>query len=215
MSKHYTFRVDEVEGVTRESVISFLCKHFPRHVVCYEISDITKKPHYQGWVYTDLSTQTAQNRIKSQWPSVRGTTRGRSSGRYSIAPVRKDTYEAYCLKGTPTDLPDIVSMQLAHGEELDVAAIHRQWWSQQASTSPKQIHIVEEGISIFQSYAWKCSDDDFAAKRMEVATWLSNKYAGRGKNSFLFKNYINGILSEVDEDYNKYFCQQIAYDTRW
>ncbi len=232
MANLYTFRVDELEstevvekdvdgnevtrvipGVTRESVVSFLSALGCKHVVCREISDVTKKPHYQGWVYLDLSKQTYANRIKKQWPIVCGAKRGRSSGHYSAAEVRKDTYKAYCLKGTPTEQPDVVSMQLAPFEELDIPAMHRQWWSNQASTVPKHVHIVEEGIEVFKAYEW--SSDDMGAKRMDVALWLSNKYSGRGKNSFLFKNYINGILSEIDQDYNKQFCQQIAYTDRW
>lgn len=215
MANHYTFRVDEVEGVTRESVKSFLNSLNCQHVVCYEISSVTKKPHYQGWVRIDMSQQTWANRIKKQWPAVCSSKRGRSSGHYSGAVVRKDTYESYCLKGTATELPDIVSMLLAPFQTLDVESIHRKWWSTQASTSPKIVHIVEEGIAIFKSYDWPHCHDDMNAKRMEVALWLSNKYAGKGKNSFLFKNYINGILSEVDSDYNRLFCSQIAYSDRW
>lgn len=215
MACQYTFRVDEVEGVTRESIISFLTKMGCRHVVCFEISDVTKKPHYQGWVYSDLSVQSWQNKIKAAWPAVAGKTRGRSSGHYSFAPVRKDTYEAYCLKGTPTDLPDIVSMQLAPFEELDVPSIHRQWWSHQASSSPKKVHIVEEGIAVFRSYDWGHRAEDMCAKRAEVAEWIINKYEGRGQNSFLIKNYINGILCVADPDYKQQFISQIANCDRW
>lgn len=215
MSHQYTFRVDEVEGVTRQSIISFLSRMSCRHVVAYEISDITKKPHYQGWVYSDLSIQTWQNKIKSEWPAVRGTKRGRSSGHYSCAPVRKDTYVGYCLKGTSTELPDIVSQQLAPFEELDVVAIHRQWWSKQASTPDRKVHVVEEGINVFRSHDWQCSSDDMFAKRAAVAEWIINKYEGKGLNSFLIKNYINGILSVIDRDYKTQFINQIACTERW
>lgn len=215
MANHYTFRVDEVDGVTRDGIISFLTKMNCRHVVAYEISDVTKKPHYQGWVYSDLSIQSWQNKIKQQWPAVRGAGRGRSSGHYSCAPVRKDTYIGYCLKGTSTDLPDVVSMQLAPFETLDVPSIHRQWWSQQASTTPKKVHVVEEGIAVFRSHDWGHLHDDMCAKRAEVAEWIINKYEGRGQNSFLIKNYINGILCVTDPDYKKQFINQLAYTDRW
>lgn len=215
MANYYTFRVDEVDGVTRESVVSFLIRNVERHVVCREISDVTKKPHYQGWVYTDLSVQTFQNRIKSQWPSVRGTTRGRSSGHYSTSPVKKDTYQAYCLKGTATEMPDVVSMQLGVSEEIDIETIHRQWWSKQASTPTKAVHIVEEGIAVFQSYDWGHRADDMCAKRQEVAEWIVNKYEGKGVNSFLIKNYINGILCFTCPDYKRQFIQQVALSDRW
>ena len=213
MSNLYTFRVDEVEGVTRETIVSFLGKMSCRHVVVREISDVTKKPHYQGWVYSDLSIQSWQNKIKQQWPNVRGTTRGRSSGHYSCAVVRKDTYKSYCLKGTPTELPDVVSMQLAAFEEIDIAGLHRQWWSQQASTSPKKVHIVEEGIEVFRSRDWSYGVDHIE-KRREVAEWIINKYEGKGVNSFLVKNYINGILCVVDTSYKQQYIDQLALD-KW
>lgn len=214
MANKFTFRLDDVEGVSRESVKAFLSRYAEAHCVCFEISDKTKKPHYQGWVYTNLSSQTMANRIKEAWPAVKSTKRGRSTGKYSCAKIRKDTYEAYCLKGTPTELPDIVSCQNTI-EGYDIESMHRQWWSQHASTPSKNVHVVEEGITVFRSYEWSCSSDDMIAKRLEVAKWLSIKYAGKGKNTFLFKNYINGILSEVDESYNEQFCAQIAYSDRW
>lgn len=214
MANYLTFRVDEVEGVTRESIKAFVEKYSVSHCVCYEISDKTKKPHYQGWIRTDVTSQTMGNRIKAQWPAVVSNKRGKSSGKYSSAPVRKESYQYYCLKGTPTELPDIVTRTNTL-DDFDVESIHRKWWSQYASTQPKNVHIVEEGIEVFKSFEWSCSPDDLAMKRLEVAKWLSIKYAGKGKNSFLFKNYINGILTEVDESYNDQFCSQIAYSERW
>lgn len=215
MSKQFTFRVDAIEGVTRESIKSFLSELACNHVVAYEISDKTKKPHYQGWVWTDLSNQTLQNRIKTAWPSVKGVTRGRTSGKYSAAPVRTDTWEAYCLKGTPTELPDVVSAQLAPFETLDIDNIHRQWWSKQASAPPRAQHIVQEGIAVFQSYEWSSYPDDMLAQRKEVAEWLINKYEGKGINSFLMKNYINGILCVTTPEYKKQYIDQLAYTDRW
>lgn len=215
MPTQYTFRVDVVEGVTRESVKEFLDSLSCRHVVCYEISDITQKHHYQGWVSLDLSQQSFANRIKKRWPSVCTKQRGRSSGHYSATVVKKDTYNAYILKGTPTELPDIVSMQLGVNEHIDVESIHRQWWSHQASSTPKKVHIVEEGIDVFRSYNWVCGEHDMFAKRAEVAEWVINKYEGKGLNSFLIKNYINGILCVTDRDYKNQFIQQVANSDRW
>lgn len=210
----YTFRVDEVDGVTRDSVKQFLAKFGGRHVVCYEVSDVTKKPHYQGWVELSLSQQTWQNRIKDAFPAVRGSTRGRGNGKYSAAIVRKDTYEHYILKGTPTDYPDVVSMQLAIGEHLDIESIHRQWWSRHASTAhEKKVHIVQEGIEVFRSTDW--GTDDIHAKRAVVLKWIMNKYEGKGHSSFLFKNYLNGILNVVSPDHSEEFERQIVYADKW
>lgn len=212
MARQLTFRVDVVEGVTRESVVEFVSSNSTSHCVCYEISEKTKKPHYQGWIWTDVTEQTMKNRIKKKWPAVAGKQRGRSSGKYSCAPVRKSTYEAYCLKGTESELPDIVTGQLPMGYDLE--AEHRKWWSQYASSIPKSVHVVEEGIEVFSSKEWP-SDYDVCAKRGEVCDWLKSKYSGRGQNSFLFKNYINGILNEVCQEHYQEFRRQIVYADRW
>lgn len=209
----FTFRVDEIDGVTRESVVAFLAKYNCRHVVCREVSDETHKPHYQGWVELEMSEQTWKNHIKAEWPGVKGS-RGRSRGSYSAVKVKKDTYEHYILKGTPTELPDIVSQLLCVGETLDVDAIHRQWWSRHTSTAEqKKVHLVEEGIEKFSSYEW--DDDDVHYKRGVVLEWLLGKYKGKGQNSFLFKNYINGILNQVCPEHREEFKRQIVYSERW
>lgn len=149
-----------------------------------------------------------------KWPAAKGSKPGRSNGSYSCSPVRKDTYERYILKGTPTELPDVVSMQLAPYQVIDIDAEHRQYWSSNPSTSSSRVvHIVEEGIALFGDYDWQ--GVDMYQKRMIVARWLSEKYRGKGKNSFLFKNYINGILTCVDSDYDREFCRQVAESINW
>lgn len=212
MARQLTFRLDVVEGVTRESVVAFVTRNSASHLVVHEISEKTHKPHYQGWIWTDVTEQTMKNRIKKQWPAVASTQRGRGTGKYSCAPVRKQTYEAYCLKGTETDLPDIVSGQLPIGYDLE--SEHRKWWSQYASSSPKKVHIVEEGIAVFSSREWP-RDVDIFVKRREVLEWLLDKYSGKGQNSFLMKNYINGILNEVCPEHREEFIRQVVYSERF
>lgn len=212
MARHLTFRVDAIEGVTRESVREFLTANSTSHCVCFEISDKTQKPHYQGWMWTDWTGVTIGKRMKEKWPSIVSHTRGRGKGKFSCAPVKKSTYMSYCLKGTSTELPDIVSGQLPVGYDLE--AEHRKWWSQHASACPKDVHIVEEGITVFTSAGWP-DDYDVCAKRREVLEWLMGKYKGRGQNSFLMKNYINGILNEVCPTHREEFIRQVAHAERW
>lgn len=212
MANYLTFRLDaSVDGATREAVVEFLNKRTESHCVCYEISDVTKKPHYQGWMYTNLSKQTMSNYIKKRWPGATGTRRGRSSGKYSCVPVKKETYVGYTLKGTPTELPDIVSGQLPIGYDLE--AEHRKWWSNQASTVPASVHVVEEGIDVFTGYDW--GDANVIDKRTIVVGWLCTKYSRRGQNSFLFKNYVNGILNETCPEHKAEFIRQVAQSERW
>lgn len=212
MSRPLTFRVDEVEGVTRASVVSFLSSY--RHFVVREIGEETGKPHYQGWLWTDVTPVTMGNRIKAQWPAVKGAARGRSSAHYSCAPIRKPSYEIYCCKGGgPTEPPDVVSIQPAIGEHIDVEANHRQWWSSKAATPAKDIHIVTEGIATFSSYDWP--DDDVVEKRLVVARWMIRKMEGKGHDSYRMRSWLNGIMNRVDPTHERRFAEQLASVDRW
>lgn len=222
MSRLVTFRVDELGVITHDRIKSFLSTHTGQHCVAFEVSDKTQKPHYQGWAFTDLNHQSWCNLIKKEFPEVTvGATRGRGKGHYSGAPVRKDLrehYHPYICKGTKDLMPRIISSQFSVSEtELnDFAAIHAKYWDRFSTTSRhKAIHMVEKGIEVFSNHAWLCDEHDYSAKRMEVAMWLSTEYNGKGKNSFLFKNYINGILTCCSEAYNKEFCRQLAECDRW
>lgn len=210
MAKQYTFRVDELEGVTRDSVVTWLTKNVGAHTVCREISDKTKKPHYQGWIWSDLSAQTLGNRIKSQWPNVKGT-RGRSTGGYSCAPVRKDTYELYVLKGTREAEPDIVSMQPRVGEVLDVSASWRQYWSRDTSAVPKNMHIVDEAIEFYKAYTWS-EDEDVYIRRRHVAKWMYDKMVELKKTSFdsyRTRGWLNAVCARTDPEFREVFVTQV------
>lgn len=212
---YYTFRVDELEGVTRSRVKSFLdggdCG---THCVVFEISEKTAKPHYQGWVHTDLGEQTWRSRIKKAFPECVSKRKGRSSGKYSTSPVKDmETYMLYCMKGTAVDLPDIVSMQAAVGEEIDVAAMHRQYWShpKHTSTSEKKYHVLEEAIQYFTSHMWRNGIDEYE-KRELVVGWFMRRCVEKNKgiNSFLIRSYSNTVIASLDPDSYQFICKEIA-----
>lgn len=212
--KDFTFRLDEdVEGVTRQSVKEFLQSLNCVHVVAYEISDKTQKPHYQGWVRIDCTYATWGNKIKDRWPDLqKRKERGRKQGAYSGAPVRLPVYYDYVLKGTRETPADVVSMMLPIGETLDLVGIHQRFWAYQSAALEKKVTIVEEGIAAFTEYEF---GDDMYEARTVVAKWLVNKGIGKAMNSFLYKNYINGILCGVSSQYKESFIRQLAETDRW
>lgn len=217
----YTFRLDAecegVRGATHDNVRQFLQSLNCVHVVAYELSDDTKKWHYQGWVRHNMSYQAWGNLIKERWPDVTQQGRGRpakSTGKYSAALVRKPTYYDYVLKGTREDTAEVLSYMLPIGETLDLEGAHRRWWSYQAAALEKKVSIVEEGITVFKDCV-ELSSDDVYHNRVLVATWLVNKQIGKGMNSFLYKNYINGILCGVSSEYKRQFIRQLAETDRW
>lgn len=212
--KDYTFRIDEdVEGVTRESVKEFLEALNCIHVVAYEISDKVGKPHYQGWVRIDCTYNTWGKKIKERWPQLQERkAKGRKQGAYSGAPVREKVYYDYVLKGTKEATADIVSAMLPIGETLDLKGTHQRWWAYQAAALEKKVTLVEEGIAAFTEYEFS---DDMQEARTVVAKWLVNKGIGKAMNSFLYKNYINGILCGVSSQYKELFIRQLADTERW
>lgn len=215
MANLFSFRVDEVEGVTRESIKNFVTKNSEKHVVCYEISDITKKPHYQGWVRTSLSQQVFRNRIKLQWPSVCGTVKGRSNGKYSTAPVKKENeYQAYIFKGTKTSLPDVVSMQLSIGESIDVEKIYREYWRRNEELRDGRgavQHIVDMAIEHFKNFVW--GTQDFFLKRKIISEYMLQQLSeskSRTLGVHIFRGYLNRIcLSVAGDEWRQEFLSDV------
>lgn len=219
--KDFTFRLDAecegVRGATHERVRQFLQSLNCAHVVAYELSDEKKKWHYQGWVRHSMSYQKWTSLIKETWPDVIGSGRGRrgtTTGKYSGAEVRKESYYDYVLKGTASCEAEVVSYLLPPGQILDLTGAHRRWWSYQAAALEKKVTIVEEGITVFRD-CLELSSDDMHHNRTLVATWLVNKHLGKGMNSFLYKNYINGILCGVSQEYKALYIRQLAETDRW
>lgn len=234
MSMLVTFRVDEIQwddeyddvtkkllykagSVSRESVKSFLLRNSSAHCVCYEISEKTKKPHYQGWAYTDCSEQTWKNRIKAEWPGLKGTKRGRGTGKYSGAPVRNmDSYRLYVLKGTPTELPDVVTCQFQVNEELDIEGCHRLFWSQRTSVDTvreREQHVVDDAISFFQNYAWGDGEEDVRYRRNKVCVWLVQRMKELGKksyDSFRTRTWLNAICISLFSEFEELFISEVC-----
>jgi hypothetical protein len=206
----------DVPGVSVQSIQQFMSELGCRHLIVREIAEDTKKLHYQGFVWLDCSYVTWTNKIKARWPFVKGE-RGRSRGLYAGAPVRlEERYYRYICKGqSATQGPDVITSQFGSFEEFDVSSWHRAWWSSEGASTSKKQHIVEEGIARFSSYDWSCDNDDLLQKRREVTEWVIDKYKGRGENTFLIKNYVNGILCFSDTNYKRAYINQIAECERW
>lgn len=222
MANYLTFRVDElpatiIQGVhyppvNRETVLSFLHKYVGAHCVVYEVSDKTQKPHYQGWVYTDLSKETLANRIKATWPQVKGT-RGRSKGHYSCVRVAKpESYPLYVLKGTREHVADIVSMQPRIGETIDLEASHRQYWSRDTSVIPKNMHVVDEAIEFYNHYTWG-PDEDSLSRRAVICEYIVRRLVDTKKTShdtYRTRTWLNSVCNQCDPEFRQIFISEVC-----
>lgn len=213
----FTFRLDEIGDISREQVKQFLSQKTSRHVVSYEISEKTQKPHYQGWVYVDCSRQVFQNRIKDNWPIIKVNGRkGPGNGKYSCAIVKNyDNYVKYCLKGTKSSLPDIVSMQLGINETLDVAEKHREFWAERQivqETYRKEQHIVDRAVEYFQNYSWDDEEQKYVEyRRIKVSKYIITELKRTSKSQisgFAIRNWANAVCLQIDPDFEAFFLAE-------
>lgn len=203
-----SFRVDELEGITRQGIVEFLTKHTGRHVVCREISEKTKKPHYQGWVEHSTDIQTFRLALKKAFPVLASTKRG-GDGSYSLAVIKKKEYKRYILKGTPEQRPDIVSMQLAPNEAIDVDREHAEYWrvNKESKQKENKAHWIHDAVKYFEHYEFI----DDASKRRIVAEYVVD-YQLTEKISldvFRTRSYVNYICSRIDKDFKEDFICEV------
>lgn len=203
-----TFRVDELEGITRQGIVEFLSKHTGRHVVCREISEKTKKPHYQGWVEHSTDIQTFRLALKKAFPILASTKRG-GDGSYSLALIKKEDYKRYILKGTRESRPDIVSMQLAPNETIDIAREYAEFWRVKDSIVEKEnkSHWVHDAVKHFEHYEWF---DEFNKHRIiceyVVDYQLSEKIS---LDVFRTRSYVNYICARIDKGFKEDFIREV------
>lgn len=76
----------------REAIVEY-----PKYIISYEIAKKTKKPHYQGIIFTTCKNETYKKRLEKLFPEWKGT-RGGKCGLRSFAPVKEDSWEVYIVK---------------------------------------------------------------------------------------------------------------------
>lgn len=219
MANRWTFRLDLVDGVTPESVRDFLSSY--PHCVFLEEGEETGKIHVQGYLWTDVTTVTIGNRMKTRWPVIKGVGRGKSKGLYSCAPLRKDFdehYWPYICKGTTSEPPRLFSCQPKMDEDLSQESILAAWRRrhsqrrEEQSTVPKNMHIVDEAIAYFDGYTWN-SDDQWDQRRMVVAGWVVDRMVALKKNSFdtfRTRTWVNAVSCRIDPEFNQVFKSEIC-----
>lgn len=203
-----TFRVDELEGITRQGIIHFLSTYTGRHVVVREISEKTKKPHYQGWVEPLSDIQVFRKEMLKAFPVLRSTKRG-GDGSYSLAEIKKKEYKRYILKGTPEERPDIVSMQLATNESIDVDREHAEYWRVNAVVVKKENkgHWIHDAVEHFRHYEFV----DACSKRRIITEYvvdyqLSEKIS---LDVYRTRGYVNFICARIDKEFREDFICEV------
>lgn len=184
----YTFRVHEkTEDVAsfRARIIDFLAKLDGSYVICREVD--ANRPHYQGWVRTELKLQALRKRVKTAFPEIRGNED------YSIGKVKEfDRYQRYTVKGTITSEPDVVCM-LGHGIDREyILTQYAEFWKQ-------NVTIVRSSQTIMSAAKewWEKAE---APTRRDLAAYICDVLTERNKdlNIYKIRNIINAVIYSCD-----------------
>lgn len=214
MANLFTFRVDVLEGVTHESMKSFLATYTTKHVIAHEISDLVKKEHYQGWIYTDLKKQNFALKIKSTWPILKGRVGGRG-GKYSVAAIKNfQNYQRYVCKGKKNNPPNIAFKQIGIDEIIDTDELHRQYWAYEnidENGQSKPVHIYDKSIEHFENYSWNEEDDTLTRRSIIAKYMLSEMKLNSNKqiNSYGFRNWLNAITLRLVPSYEEFLLAEV------
>jgi len=216
MSQYYSLRLDERDGVSRDRVIDFCRKgSYDEYVVVHEVASVTGKPHFQGYIKTDVKPQAYQKRVIAAFPELVARGGSGKRGGYSAAAIKDiEAYRRYIMKGTSTSLPVVIvsSIQLSL-EELWSEARKVEDKKAQRAASGDDESIFGRGVAHFRDVAknWSdCLSQD--EKHREVCRWLLRDYVERKKapNDYLIRSYITGILNVVDEASFDYCVRRIV-----
>lgn len=94
-----TFRIDVLSEIKDiEERIKSALIDFSKYAIAFEISEVEKKPHYQGIVFSSQSSETYKKKMENAFPEWKGK-RGDKCGKRSFAPVKElSSYQSYIFK---------------------------------------------------------------------------------------------------------------------
>lgn len=183
MSNVYALRIHELADSVRNRLIHLLEGIPGSYVVAREIE--AERPHYQGWIRTEIKPQALRVRLKKAFPECVGNRA------YSLKAVKDfEAYSRYILKGTRSTQPDIVAYQgLALSPEY-IANEHRAYWSRAEKASKSNRSVIEE------VHAWAVEEArERSVSRRDLAEYACGLIASRKKPINTF--YVRGVINTV------------------
>lgn len=113
--EYYTFRFD-YEGFEEKlpSLLAYIKSECSSYVIFDEVAEKTKKLHYQGKIKPVKSVETFRRNLLKSFPMF-------NRSNYSIAPVKKDTYDIYITKDGKVVINNLWSQEKI--EELQKAYV--------------------------------------------------------------------------------------------
>lgn len=205
----FTIRLDVLfEDEFDKDLLTKYVDKYEKYLVYEEVSNKTKKLHYQGIVWvTDLK---AFNAAKTRFTTMFKETHPRSNR--SMAPVRKDNYEVYITK----DLKKVMSRGYTDEE---IERLQSQSYSKEDRTGntrsqyeniinylrDRGIHDTSSGWDICEKLieyyrdTRKCEPNDFQLRNMtkSIYTQLQYERAVRLNRPDVYENYVKARAKQI------------------
>lgn len=146
MATTIAIRIHDIDDTTRSKIGNFLATIAGSYCISRETYECIR-PHFQGWIRTDIKLQALRERLYRAMPEIRGTGKGRGNSAYSLAAVRDaDRYKFYILKGSPTELPDIVFRSGYDISQDDINRMHEEYWKTRTTSNASEKRTVTTRI---------------------------------------------------------------------
>lgn len=146
MATTIAIRIHDLDDSTRSKIGNFLGTIDGSYCIARETYECIR-PHFQGWIRTDIKIQALRERLYRAMPEIRGTGKGRGNSAYSLSAVRDiDRYKYYILKGSPQELPDIVFRSGYDLSQEDINRIHTEYWKTRTTSNAKEKRTITNRI---------------------------------------------------------------------
>lgn len=164
------------------------------HLCVKEVAEVTLKRHYHILLYTEFGDSKLRKNVTAQFPWAVAPTRG-GKGSYSIQKARDERMvRKYCMKGTATRPPVIVSCTFADMNVASEWAVAREYYA-----SKRAAKLFNRASDYFASIK-----DEYSvatATRMLAAFIVDDCFQeGKGVDRYKMSAIIRTILAGHDPD---------------
>lgn len=194
MAHAYTLRLDVIdeveESVIQQRIESALSK-YSKYLVYHEYAAETKKPHFQGIVWSDQGHDTYKKYMEGLFPEWRGTRGCKGAGKRSFAAVKTDNYEIYITKDG--------DQRLIKGYTVDEVS-ELQSKSYQKAEKPKAVR--KKDLTSFQKaleYV-KSRGEHHLMEPQRIARVLIDYYTTQVRcepSDYMIKNMVKSVMSQL------------------
>lgn len=155
------------------------------------------RPHFQGYVHSEIKLQTLRVRLKTAFPECVG------NNGYSLKTLRKDieSYRRYLLKGTKLSKPEVV---MHYGIDLSPEFIESEWKKFWIVRDQIDAHAtdVQKAVAHFRSFE--------NVSQADVVEWFLARVVGvKGVNEYKIRNDSISVLAALYSDYRSSVVSRI------